>query len=225
MRAFLYDAYCDTPKPLRLLGSIRPYVCPFDVLARYVPRGAHVLDYGCGPGFLLVFLAATSQIAEGIGCDLAAPPLQSARDAARRVGAENRLAFSHIKSLEDAPQGRFDAVTMVDVLHHVPVAQRPSIFAAAAERVAPGGVFIYKDMATRPRWRRLAHNLDDYLFTRQWVEQVPDGAVETWADASGLVLEHAEHIPRLVYGNERRVVRRPQSPIAPASAPQAKVAL
>lgn len=209
LRRFLYDAYVDTPKPFRLLGAIRPYVCPFDKLLRFVPERASVLDCGCGPGSLLLAMAAVSGIASGTGCDIAAPPLASARAAAQRLGAEDVLTFVQIRSVHDTPPGPFDVVTMVDVLHHVPGDERAAIVAAAASRVRPGGAFIYKDMTTRSRWRRFAHNVDDWVFTREWVTQVADGAVEQWAAAAGLVLEHAEYIPRLVYGNELRVFRRP----------------
>lgn len=87
--------------------------------------------------------------------------------------------------------------------------RRRDVVAEATRRAAPGGVFIYKDMTTRSRWRRFAHNLDDYLFTREWVEQVGDGAVEAWTSAGGLTLLHSEYLPRLVYGHELRVFQKP----------------
>ena len=209
LKRFFYDVYCDTPNPLRWLGSIRPYVCPYDKLVAFVPPRASVLDLGCGPGSLLNLMAATTRIARGVGCDVSAAPLKSARAAARRLGAEKILAFEHVRSMKDVPAGPFDAVVMVDVLHHVPAGERRDVIATAVDRVGPGGVFVYKDMTTRSRLRRLAHNLDDYAFTGEWVMQVPDGLVEKWAGELGLVLEHSEYIPRLVYGHEFRVFRRP----------------
>ncbi len=210
LKRFFYDVYCDTPNPLRWLGSIRPYVCPYDKLVAFVPPRASVLDLGCGPGSLLNLMAATTTIARGVGCDVSAPPLESARAAARRIGAEKILTFEHVRSMMDVPAGPFDAVVMVDVLHHVAPGGRRDVVVTAVDRVGPDGVFIYKDMTTRSRLRRLAHNLDDYAFTREWVEQVPDGLVEKWAAEQGLVLEHSEYIPRLVYGHELRVFRRPR---------------
>jgi 2-polyprenyl-3-methyl-5-hydroxy-6-metoxy-1,4-benzoquinol methylase len=211
LRRFFMAAYCDTPAPLRWLSAIRPYVCPYDTLLRFIPDGGDVLDVGCGAGSLLALLAATKKIRRGVGCDVAQPPLESARAAARRIGAEDTLTFQHVRSIAEAPEGPFDIVAMVDVLHHVPPPQRAEVFACAARRVAPGGVFVYKDMTARPGGRRLAHNIDDYVFTREWVQQVPDGAVETWAVDQHLALVHGEFIPRLIYGHELRVFQRPAS--------------
>jgi 2-polyprenyl-3-methyl-5-hydroxy-6-metoxy-1,4-benzoquinol methylase len=208
LRHFFYAAYCDTPAPFRWLSAIRPYVCPYDKLLPFIRDGAEVLDVGCGAGSLLTLLAAMKKIRRGVGCDVMAPPLESARAAAQRVGAQGILTFEHVRSVAEAPEGPFDVVAMVDVLHHVPPGSRSDVFAAAAQRVKPGGIFLYKDMTARPGGRRLAHNIDDYIFTREWVEQVPEGAVETWAGDQRLALVHGEFIPRLIYGHELRVFQR-----------------
>ncbi|WP_213232707.1 cyclopropane-fatty-acyl-phospholipid synthase family protein [Caballeronia sp. NK8] len=208
LRRFFYAAYCDTPTPLRWLSAIRPYVCPYDKLLQFVRDGADMLDVGCGAGSLLAVLAATKKIRRGVGCDVMAPPLESARAAAQRLGAQDMLTFEHIRSVAHAPEGPFDIVAMIDVLHHVPPPDRRDVFAAAVHRVRPGGIFLYKDMTARPGGRRLAHNIDDYVFTREWVEQVPEGAVEAWARDHQLALVHDEFIPRLIYGHELRVFQR-----------------
>jgi 2-polyprenyl-3-methyl-5-hydroxy-6-metoxy-1,4-benzoquinol methylase len=208
LRRFFYAAYCDTPKPFRWLSAIRPYVCPYDKLLQFIRDGDDVLDVGCGAGSLLALLAATKRIRRGVGCDVMAPPLQSARAAAQRLGADNILTFEHVRSIAEAPEGPFNTVAMVDVLHHVPPRDRSDVFAEAARRVKPGGIFIYKDMTARPGGRRLAHNIDDYIFTREWVEQVPEGAVEAWASDHRLALVHGEYIPRLIYGHELRVFQQ-----------------
>lgn len=205
---FFFDLYDDAPRFLRALLAARPYVCPYDKLVSFVPQGATVLDFGCGTGTLLAVLAAVNRLGHGTGCDISPGPLVAARAAAARIGAAERLTFSHIRDVDDAPAGPFDVVTMIDVLHHIPEALRPAAIAAAARRTAPGGVFIYKDMTDRPGWRRFAHTLDDLVFSRELVRQVRQGEAETWAAQSGLALEHAEYIPRLVYGHQLRVFRK-----------------
>jgi 2-polyprenyl-3-methyl-5-hydroxy-6-metoxy-1,4-benzoquinol methylase len=208
LSGFFFDLYDDAPRPLRMLIAARPYVCPYDKLVSFVPQGATVLDFGCGTGTLLAVLAAVGRLRHGTGCDVSPAPLAAARTAAARIGAADRLDFAPIKDVGSAPEGPFDVVTMVDVLHHIPPAQRAQAIAAAAHRTAPGGVFIYKDMTDRPLWRRFAHSLDDLIFSHELVQQVREGEVEAWAAQSGLDLEHAEYIPRLVYGHQLRVFRK-----------------
>jgi SAM-dependent methyltransferase len=208
LSGFFFDLYDDAPRPLRMLIAARPYVCPYDKLVSFVPQGATVLDFGCGTGTLLAVLAAIGRLGHGIGCDVSPAPLAAARTAAARIGAADRLDFVPIKDVGSAPEGPFDVVAMIDVLHHIPPAERARAIAAAASRTAPGGVFIYKDMTDRPLWRRFAHSLDDLVFSHELVRQVRKGEVEAWAVQSGLALEHAEYIPRLVYGHQLRVFRK-----------------
>ncbi len=211
LRGFFFDLYADVPKPLRMLIAARPYVCPYDKLVGLVPPAATVLDLGCGAGSLLVLLAALGRISHGIGCDVSEGPLAVARRAAGRLGAADRLEFARIEGPQGAPAGPFKVVTMIDVLHHIPQAQRAGAIAAAASRTAAGGLFLYKDMSDRPLWRRWAHTLDDLVFSHELVHQVGTGEVERWGEQAGLALERAEYIPRLVYGHELRVFRRRES--------------
>ena len=208
LSSFFFDLYDDAPRSLRLLIAARPYVCPYEKLVSFVPNGAKVLDFGCGTGSLLAVLAALNRLGYGVGCDVSRAPLSAARAAAARIGATDRLDFLHIDDVESAPMGPFDVVAMVDVLHHIPLSARAGAIAAAARRMASGGLFIYKDMTDRPLWRRLAHTLDDLVFSHELVHQVRNGEVESWAMQSSLTLEHAEYIPRLVYGHQLRVFRK-----------------
>ncbi|WP_019401807.1 MULTISPECIES: bifunctional 2-polyprenyl-6-hydroxyphenol methylase/3-demethylubiquinol 3-O-methyltransferase UbiG [unclassified Chelatococcus] len=209
LRGFFYDLYEDAPKPLRLLSAARPYVCPYDRIVPFVPQGARVLDVGCGTGALLALLVAIERIAEGVGCDVSAPALSFARGAAGRLAGGERLRFDHIETIDGVVDAPFDVVVMVDVLHHVPEAERQKVVAAAARRTAPGGVFIYKDMTDEPGGRRLAHTIDDLIFSHELVRQVSPEAVEHWAAGEGLELVASEYLPRLVYGHVLRVFRKP----------------
>jgi SAM-dependent methyltransferase len=207
LRDFFFDLYADAPQLLRTLSACRPYVCPFDSIVRFVPKQARILDFGCGTGAVLALLAAMDRVEHGVGCDISEFAVDVARVAARQLGTA-RLEFLKIADLRDVPSGVFNVVLMVDVLHHIPEGRRSEAIAIAARRIAPGGVFIYKDMTDRPLWRRWAHTLDDLIFAHEFVHQVPPKRVEEWAHREGLTLEHAEYLPRLVYGNILRVFRK-----------------
>lgn len=209
LSSFFYDVFSGEPALLRCLIAARPYVCPFDRILPFIPEGADVLDVGCGNGALLTLLAATGRMSSGLGCDVSAPALEAARAAVKRVGCEDTVAFRHISSFEDIPADGRDVVVMVDVLHHVPVEKRQRAVSEAVRRVKPGGVFIYKDMTDKPFGRRLAHTVDDLIFSHELVQQVVPEQVEQWAEAEGLTLLASEYVPRLIYGNVLRVFSKP----------------
>ena len=209
LRGFFYDLYADAPRLLRVLSACRPYVCPFDSIVRFVPEGAKVFDFGCGTGAVLSLLSAIDRVERGVGCDVSEFAIQVARVAAHRLGTD-RLQFRKINDWSEFPHEQFDCVLMVDVLHHISPEKRSEAIRVATGLTAPGGLFIYKDMTDKPRWRRWAHTIDDLIFSQELVEQVPPAFVETWGGQSGLELVHADYLPRLVYGNVLRVFRRPR---------------
>ncbi len=85
------------------------------LLARRVGNasGRHVLDIGCGDGFLLECLAAQFAFASATGCDihLSDTDLEQFR-------AETK-AVEYTNSLAQAKHQQFDLILMLDVIEHV----------------------------------------------------------------------------------------------------------
>src|SRR5207248_9108150 len=91
----------------------------------------------------------------GVGFDVSENAIRIARQMAERVNraGQANLRFAHITPDDPWPDGEFDLVSIIDVMHHVPIAARPSFMRKAASRVRPGGTLLYKDMCDSPRWR------------------------------------------------------------------------
>jgi 2-polyprenyl-3-methyl-5-hydroxy-6-metoxy-1,4-benzoquinol methylase len=208
LRPFYRSLYADAARPQRLLAVWRPSISPIAPIARFVPAGASALDIGCGSGGLLLLLAATGRIGQGVGCDISETAIRAAVAAGKRL-VTPAVEFRRTNDFSDVPRGPFDTVLMIDVLHHIPPARQREAVVAAAERVAAGGALIYKDMASRPAWRRWANTLHDLLLARQLVSHVPIAEVEHWMRQTGFSVSHAESYSRYAYGHELRVFRRP----------------
>jgi 2-polyprenyl-6-hydroxyphenyl methylase / 3-demethylubiquinone-9 3-methyltransferase len=122
-------------KPLHKLNPVR---CRY-VEERATLRGARVLDVGCGGGLLAESLARAG--AEVTAIDLASSMI----DTARMHALDSRLKIDYrvdsAESLVNAHAGKFDVVTCMEMLEHVP---DPGITLAVLGRLArPGGhVFI-----------------------------------------------------------------------------------
>lgn len=197
--------YRTGPLALRLLQCYRPYLCPFDRLIPLVSSGASLLDVGCGAGLFLALLDSYGLVAYGLGLDTSAAALGLARQMAKERGL---LEFRQLDVTEPWPEGRFSVVALIDVLHHVPRAHRRLVFERGAERVAPGGVLLYKDVAPRPRWKAAANSLHDLVVARQLVSYTELTEVDGWARAAGLSLRYAESPHRLWYPHEIRLYAR-----------------
>jgi 2-polyprenyl-3-methyl-5-hydroxy-6-metoxy-1,4-benzoquinol methylase len=206
--------YRDAPLLHRWVQMGRPHICPFEVLFQHVPPGADVLDIGSGAGLFLGLLASENRITEGVGLDACEASITTARAMAERVvemGFPGRLRFEQSGRGLPWPAERFDVVSLVDVIHHVPPSQQTEMFRKAVSKLRPGGRLIYKDISARPRWRMWANQLHDLLVARQWVHVAPIHRVEEWARAQHLKAVHSAYIPRLWYGHDLRVWSSPQT--------------
>ena len=209
VRGVVGRLYCEAPLFPRALSLGRPSICPFHVLAGHVPAGASVLDIGCGSGLFMNYLAYHDRIRAGFGFDASGAAIALANSALAHAGTKANVSFHHREIEAGLPDGQFDVVSMIDVLHHVdPAAQREAIETAIG-RVAPGGTFLYKDIGKRPLWRAWANRLHDLVLARQWIHYVATDDVVAWARAMGLTVAHRETINMLWYGHELAVLRKP----------------
>ncbi len=104
----------------------------------FIPRGARVLDVGCGDGALFRLLG--NRIHQGLGIDpmLAAPV------------REERYALLPGRFPEDLPgTGPFDAITLFAVLEHIPPAQQRPLAEGCARLLKPGGFLVVTSPARR----------------------------------------------------------------------------
>jgi 2-polyprenyl-3-methyl-5-hydroxy-6-metoxy-1,4-benzoquinol methylase len=202
-------AFAALPVLKRTILKYRPFICPLEELPACVPKGSSVLDIGCGCGLFLLALAFAGKRISGVGIDRDRDAIRAARLAARVPGirAGSRLSFEIAPGIEAWPAGQFDVVSLIDVLHHVPASGQRQFVIAAASRVRPGGILIYKDMCRRPVWRSWANRLHDLVLARQWIRYRELAEVREWAAFAGLVPESRRDFVRLWYGHELYVFR------------------
>jgi len=185
--------------------------CPFESLVEHVAPNSSVLDVGCGAGLFLGLLAGSTPGIAGVGFDSSFPAIDAAvrmTGQAKSLGLDADLRFIRLDATDPFPNQLFDVVSIVDVLHHIPRAHQKSVIERASEKVKPGGVLLYKDMANRPAFPALMNRLHDLLVARQWIHYLPIQCVDDWTAELGLVPIHSEVISRLWYRHELRVYRK-----------------
>ncbi len=205
------DLFRGGPLLLRTLQRYRPFICPFEDLVSAVPRGATILDIGCGGGLFLGLLAAEGRISSGLGFDSSRPAIAVAQQMARLLAdkrGEATLEFRCLSVQDPMPEGSFDVVSIIDVMHHVPLAARKTVFQEAVSRLKPNGILLYKDVVEVPLWRSWANKLHDLILARQWIHNIPVADVEKWAKELHLTTLDSRTINRYWYGHELRVFAR-----------------
>jgi 2-polyprenyl-3-methyl-5-hydroxy-6-metoxy-1,4-benzoquinol methylase len=194
----------------RFLTAHRPRICPFERLVDAIPAQSSVLDIGCGNGLLLYLLARAGRLREGIGVDIRRDAIDAGNAALRGFGVD-RASLCVAGEPSSWPRQAFDAVTMIDVMHHVPPERQRETLEAACAMVRPSGLLVYKDMARSPAWAAWANRAHDLLLARQWIHYLPIAEVESGAAGSKMRLVRSDSARLGWYAHELRVFRREPS--------------
>jgi 2-polyprenyl-3-methyl-5-hydroxy-6-metoxy-1,4-benzoquinol methylase len=206
-------AWAQSLYPGRDIGSwmqrMRPRIAPFHELLPLVPPSSTVLDVGCGSGLFLGLLAASNRVGRGVGFDASAPAIALART----MPLTAPLAFHHLDVGADWPDGLFDVVSLIDVLHHISPAHQLDVTVRAWGKVRPGGLFIYKDMARRPWWCAVMNRMHDLASAREWIHYRAIEDVDATLTDRGAVISMRGAIRMLWYQHEYRVYRKATLPI------------
>ena len=178
----------------RLTQIYRPYICPFDALIPWVPDQGSILDVGCGSGLFLGLALSLKPGITGIGFDANARAIDMAQAMCRSAFSDRRLIFE-LRSVDAPwPDGTFDAVSMIDVLHHIPPENQKKAVEKLFTALNVGGVLIYKDMGSEPKLYAWWNRLHDLLFARQWIHYRPIDAVQGWLrDCGASVVHRSDH--------------------------------
>ncbi|HKB59533.1 MAG TPA: bifunctional 2-polyprenyl-6-hydroxyphenol methylase/3-demethylubiquinol 3-O-methyltransferase UbiG [Gallionellaceae bacterium] len=130
-------------KPLHDINPLRlGYIDRIAALA-----GKTVLDVGCGGGILSESMAGKG--AEVTGIDLGDKALQVAKLHLLESGAEVEYRKIAVEALAEEQPGRYDVVTCMEMLEHVP--DPAAVVAACARLVKPDGHLFFSTLNRNPK--------------------------------------------------------------------------
>lgn len=176
-------------------GEMRPLHDLNPVRLRYVERtgslaGLAVLDVGCGGGLLAEAMAR--QGARVVGLDLASELIEVARLHALEAGVSIDYRVESAEQHALAGAGRYDVVTCMEMLEHVP--DPHAIVAELATLVRPGGHVFVSTLNRTPRAYAMAILGAEYVLrllpagTHTYAKFIRPSELAGWARAAGLVV-------------------------------------
>ena len=125
--------------------EMRPRVPALEAALRH---GGRVLDVGCGPGLMLLQLAADYPTATFVGLDVVeVGGLETARRLIRARGFEARIHVERLPAEQMAYAETFDGVLITRVFHEIPVEVRAALFQACYRALKRPGVLLNLDFA------------------------------------------------------------------------------
>ncbi len=176
-------------KPLHQINPLR-----LDYIERHAGglRDKQVLDVGCGGGILSEAMARAGARVTGI--DMGKAPLEVARLHLLDSGLD--VDYQHNSAEDFAAQhpGRFDVVTCMEMLEHVP--DPAAIVQACARLVKPGGQVFLSTINRNPKAYLLAIVGAEYLLkmlpkgTHDYRKFIKPSELARWLREAGLELHH-----------------------------------
>lgn len=192
----LIDAYPECGFLPRLLIRLRPYICPFHELITKVHKGSSTLEIGCGYGIMTVLLAHLGKLKTGIGIDISRKSIRVAQKAICPAGSN--IIFKCLSMNERWPEGDFDAVISIDVLHHIPLKDQRAFI----EKLSHAGLrVIFKDVSPKPFWKAIASIIHDLLLSRERIHIRSEEDVSKWLREEGLTIIESSRLNMLWYSH------------------------
>ncbi len=141
-----------------------------DEIGQYLPPKGAIFDIGCGFGLFSLYFARCNPGAAFTGIDLSARRIGIARRAAENLSLKN--VIYDVGDARNIQVGKtFDAVYMLDIVHHIPESTVPGLLQEIHRHLANDGVLVIKDVADRPAWKRwFTYLLDKVMDPRCQVE-------------------------------------------------------
>ncbi len=183
----LAHRWWDPSSEFRPLHEINPLRLGW--IAKCAPlAGRQVLDVGCGGGILSEAMARHG--AQVTGIDLSEKALKVAQLHLLESGLPVQYELASTESFAAAHAGRFDVITCMELLEHVP--DPGSTVAACARLAKPGAQIFFSTINRNPKAYLLAIIGAEYLLkllpkgTHDYTRFIRPSELSRWCRAAGL---------------------------------------
>lgn len=153
------SSWWDPKGELKTLHDINPLRLDWIRAQAGSLDGLRALDVGCGGGLLAEAMATEG--AQVTGIDLAKESLKIARLHGHESGVQVQYECVSAEDYAQHQAGRFDLVTCMELLEHVP--DPASVVGACARLVRPGGLVCFSTLNRNPKSFLLAIVAAEYV--------------------------------------------------------------
>ena len=194
-------------RPLHQLNPVRTEY----VAGRVDLPGARVVDVGCGGGLLSESLAARG--AAVLGIDASDDAVAAARAHLRGSELDVEYRVTTAEALADSLPKRFDLVTCMELIEHVPDGE--ALVAACARLTRPGGTVVFSTINRTTRAYALAIVAAEYVLgmlpkgTHDYARFVRPSELAQWGRAANLRLADVTGVAWSALANRFRLERDP----------------
>jgi len=108
-----------------------------------------ILDVGCGFGLFAAYFGQTHPRRRIVGVDPSVRRIALARGVAQSLGLrDHSFVVGDVRTAD--VEGPFDAIYVLDVMHHLPREDQEQVLERLRSLLVPGGILLMKDITTEP---------------------------------------------------------------------------
>ena len=156
----VWRLYLNCDLWIRFLTLARCLLCPFEKLVKLVPKEGKIADLGCGTGIFANLLSLESNKRSIVGFDENSYVIEAAR---KTVSNRNNIKFLVRRVDEVELDGDYDVITIIDLLHHIPLEIQEKVLIMSYERIVGGGILLLKEIDKTPKWKYIANIIHDSI--------------------------------------------------------------
>lgn len=181
------ERWWDPAGEFKTLHAVNPIRMQF-IRAHATVPGSRIVDVGCGGGILSEALAEAG--GEVLGIDMANELIAVARKHAEQGGKNIEYRVVCAESLAAEMPGRFDIVTCMEMLEHVP--DPVSVVNAVCQLVKPGGTVFFSTLNRKLKAYLLAVVAAEYVLnmiprgTHDYNTFIKPSELTAWVRKAGL---------------------------------------
>ena len=196
----------------------------FREVAKRVPQGARLLDFGCGPGSFLDVVGRERPDVSAVGVDIASRQIDFAQSNIGSKYPQDRIFFQKLNEKENSlpfPEATFDVVTSIEVIEHIHPFHAIRFLLEARRVLKPDGLLIVTTPNYSSLWPMIEWGLEltsPVKYHDQHISKFTPSAFVKFLETAGFSMKHTSslfilapflaHIPplsRLAFAAEKSV--------------------
>lgn len=189
---------------LHWLKSIsRPIISPLNIVLSYIPQNANLIDIGCGNGTLLHLAYKFSGIKYAYGYDILANNIKNS------ITTNYPKSKVLVEYKDKMPSlDKFTTITLLDVLHHLPVDKQFSFIKEIIDKMGLGDIFILMDINASNFIGKWANQLHDLIINKEWVNPRKIEEIKQLFNATDVEIISSSKHQNLWYGHYLFIVKK-----------------
>lgn len=178
--------------------KLRSFIFPFDRIIREIPDRGRILDIGCGHGTLPLKIAKKKRGVRVLGVELSSKRVLTAREKSRCF---RNVEFVDCDFSKFRESGKFDTITCIDVLHHMPRSMHTGVLRKVCRMLNPDGLFILVEIDRHPFPKYLWNYMHDMATTRSRdLNYIPKRDAIEMVESAGLSVKSIKDASSMLYG-------------------------